>query len=188
MGRMLSEVAGAYVPTDFIHRACLRYVQNREEASDLAQEVLIKITTAGPGFSGVRRPAPWLYRVTVNHCLDHLRRQKSRRKRAERYAAEKRNEWRNEADPGRDWVRPGGAADLERRAGRRLLEALLARADERDRQVIRWRFEHGMNPLEIAVVMGISRSAVEQRLRGIHSRASLLWEMETALSCPGPCS
>jgi RNA polymerase sigma-70 factor (ECF subfamily) len=148
---------------DFVRRTCLRYVQNRDEANDLAQEVLIKVACGTTGFSGESRPATWLYRVACNHCLDHLRREKRLRGWAETYAAEKRAE--------------EGAGDEDREArSRRVLERLRSASGEADRHLIYLRFDLDLSQTGIAEILGISRPAVGQRLRRLCARAAELWD------------
>lgn len=50
-----------------------------ELIDDLAQEVFIKAYRALPGFRFDASVPTWLYRITVNHCRDELRRRKLRR-------------------------------------------------------------------------------------------------------------
>ena len=154
-----------------MRRACLRYVQNRDEANDLAQEVLLKITRRGWGFSGGSRPATWLYRVTTNHCLDHLRRQKRLRGQAERFAAR----WRVEENGRPTWEPAEDKDPLENRLGRQVLDRLRATSGDVDRQLIYLRFDLDFSQSSIAEVLGITRAAVNQRLRKIHGRAAHLW-------------
>lgn len=45
-----------------------------DAAEDVAQEVLVRLATALPGFRGDAELGTWLYRVTLNACRDHLRR------------------------------------------------------------------------------------------------------------------
>jgi RNA polymerase sigma-70 factor (ECF subfamily) len=46
------------------------------EADDVAQEVFLKVYTKARGFRGGSSLATWIYRITVNACLDHLRKKK----------------------------------------------------------------------------------------------------------------
>ncbi|MEM6574817.1 MAG: RNA polymerase sigma factor [Pseudomonadota bacterium] len=48
----------------------------RSEAEDAMQEVMIKAIKALPRFRGDSGFATWLYRITHNTCLDHIRRQR----------------------------------------------------------------------------------------------------------------
>jgi len=51
----------------------LSFTRNREAADDLAQEILLKAYLALPRFHGKSEFGTWLYRISVNHIKDHLR-------------------------------------------------------------------------------------------------------------------
>lgn len=51
----------------------LSFTRNREAADDLAQEVFLKAYLALPRFHGKSGFGTWLYRISVNHIKDHLR-------------------------------------------------------------------------------------------------------------------
>jgi RNA polymerase sigma-70 factor (ECF subfamily) len=51
----------------------LSFTRNREAADDLAQEVFLKAYLALPRFHGRSEFGTWLYRISVNHIKDFLR-------------------------------------------------------------------------------------------------------------------
>lgn len=61
-----------------IFRICSRYCKDREEAEDLTQDAFVKIDKYLPSFRGDSELSTWIYRLTTNCCLDHLRKSKSR--------------------------------------------------------------------------------------------------------------
>ena len=52
-----------------VFRICRSYSDNKEDAEDLFQEVLINIWKSLPGFKGTSSVDTWIYRITVNICL-----------------------------------------------------------------------------------------------------------------------
>src|SRR5690554_6187373 len=57
---------------------CLGFMKgDRDLAHDLAQEVFINTWTALPGYRGDASHKTWIYRITVNTCLMHIRKQKN---------------------------------------------------------------------------------------------------------------
>jgi RNA polymerase sigma-70 factor (ECF subfamily) len=58
-----------------IYRVCYRFVENREDAMDLAQEVFIKAFEHLAGFRKESSLKTWLYRVAMNHCINHVKKQ-----------------------------------------------------------------------------------------------------------------
>src|SRR5258705_10728828 len=53
-----------------------------EDAEDLLQEVFLQAHRKLAGFRGESTLGTWLYRLTMNHCLDHLRGRQARMSRA----------------------------------------------------------------------------------------------------------
>src|SRR4051794_18543566 len=51
-----------------IYRLCYRYVNNHEDASDLAQDAFLKAYRAIGRFRGDSAFSTWLYRIAVNTC------------------------------------------------------------------------------------------------------------------------
>jgi RNA polymerase sigma-70 factor (ECF subfamily) len=59
-------------------RLAISILGEPEEAEDAAQEAFIAAAVSAHGFRGNASPKTWLYSITVNACMDHLRRRKSR--------------------------------------------------------------------------------------------------------------
>lgn len=53
-----------------VYRIARRMVHSHEDASDVTQEVLIRVHRALPRFAGRAQLRTWLFRITVNLCLD----------------------------------------------------------------------------------------------------------------------
>src|SRR5262244_1684314 len=56
-----------------IYRICYRFVDNREDAMDLAQEVFIKAFEHLATFRRESSLKTWLYRIAMNHCINHVK-------------------------------------------------------------------------------------------------------------------
>src|SRR3989475_13321386 len=56
-----------------IYRVCYRFVENREDAMDLAQEVFIKAFEHLASFRRESSLKTWLYRIAMNHCINHVK-------------------------------------------------------------------------------------------------------------------
>ncbi|HEY7411139.1 MAG TPA: sigma-70 family RNA polymerase sigma factor [Vicinamibacteria bacterium] len=53
-----------------IYRLCFRYVNNHEDANDMAQDVFLRAYKALGRFRGDSAFSTWLYRIAVNTCLN----------------------------------------------------------------------------------------------------------------------
>jgi RNA polymerase sigma-70 factor, ECF subfamily len=63
---------------DRIHLLCRRVTGNDADAADATQEALLAVVRGLGSFDGRSSFATWTYRVTVNACLDELRRRRRR--------------------------------------------------------------------------------------------------------------
>lgn len=58
---------------------CLRMLRERDAALDATQDVFLTVFRKADRYKEQAAFSTWLYRVTVNTCYDHLRRQKRKR-------------------------------------------------------------------------------------------------------------
>jgi RNA polymerase sigma factor (sigma-70 family) len=56
---------------NFIYNVSVRMTLNDQDAADITQEVLIKVITKLDSFKGDSSFKTWLYRIMVNHILNH---------------------------------------------------------------------------------------------------------------------
>jgi len=61
-----------------MYAVALRMCNNHEDAQDCLQEAMLRVFKAIPGFKGQSSFSTWVYRITMNTCLDELRRRKNR--------------------------------------------------------------------------------------------------------------
>lgn len=59
-----------------VHRLVRRYVDNPTDAEDVTQEIFCDLYRSIGKFRGESALGTWVYRVAVNHCLKHCRRQR----------------------------------------------------------------------------------------------------------------
>ena len=62
-----------------LYAICYRMVRHEETARDLTQDALIKVLEGIGSFDGRSALSTWIIRVTMNHTLSYLRKQKLRR-------------------------------------------------------------------------------------------------------------
>lgn len=71
-----NELLGAHEKR--MYAVCLRMCGNHEDAQDCLQEAMLRVFRAISGFKGQASFSTWVYRVTMNTCLDELRRRKNK--------------------------------------------------------------------------------------------------------------
>lgn len=69
-----SVIANDYA--SLLFRVAIGYMHSKEEAEDIVQEVLIKAYNSLNTFKGESKLSTWLYRITVNTCINELNRRK----------------------------------------------------------------------------------------------------------------
>ena len=75
-GAAFSELMSAHEGR--MYAVALRMCGNREDAQDCLQDAMIRVFKAISGFKGQSSFSTWVYRITMNTCLDELRRKKNR--------------------------------------------------------------------------------------------------------------
>ena len=65
-----------------VYNTALSYLQNKEDAEELTQDVFTTIYLKAAGFKGESKVATWIYRMTVNKSLDMIRKKKSEKRSA----------------------------------------------------------------------------------------------------------
>jgi RNA polymerase sigma-70 factor (ECF subfamily) len=168
---------------DQIHAVAWRYAGNREDALDIAQNVLIRVFRALPRWKGQCGFSTWVHRIAMNASVDYLRRQsrhEDRRVDPERVKTE--GEGRGSSDPflGVSTETPRHAA--QRNEVVQLVREALPKLSEMQRECFVLRHFHGMSIEEIAETAGCSAGSVKRHLfRASRRLRELLADLEPAL-------
>lgn len=140
-----------------------RVLGDPAEAEDAAQEAMLKLWRMAPDWRpGTAKVSTWLYRVTLNLCIDIRRRRHG--------GTVDLDAVPDPADPA-----PGAAERLQAAARTDALQAALMRLPDRQRQAVVLRHLEELSNPEIADVMDISVEAVESlTARGKRALAAAL--------------
>ncbi|MDD4458122.1 MAG: RNA polymerase sigma factor [Syntrophotalea acetylenica] len=137
-----------------------RMLGDRQEAEDLSQEAFLRLHRALPSFRGECRIKTWLYRVVSRLVIDHLRREKVKR----RIFFFRKDE--DAPDPVADCADPGASPSdlvLGEEARQRLFRAL-SRLSARQRAVFVLRHQEGLPLKDIAEVLHLKEGTVKVHL------------------------
>ena len=132
-----------------IYQVCYRFVNNHEDASDLAQDAFVRAWKGLKNFKGQSALSTWLYRIAVNVCLN--------RKSAKTPITEPIESPEHFED-----VRSEGAQHAmirEQRAA--AVRKAIANLPDKQRATLILRAYHDMSHQEIADVLGSSVGAVK---------------------------
>jgi RNA polymerase sigma-70 factor, ECF subfamily len=143
-------------------RMALRIVPSYEEAQDLYQEAFLKVYRSIGRFRLESKFSTWLYRVVMNVCLDHLRRQKSRGEMQMPETQDGESDYMQSIPESRAALHPGRSLEASEIASR--LQAAMERLSPRERIVFEMKHCQGMKLRDIGDVCGTSEEAAKNSL------------------------
>lgn len=137
-----------------------RMVGNREEAEDLAQEAFLRLHRSIPGFRGESRISTWLYRTTTRLAIDHLRRERIKRK---LFFFRQSNDAPDPVELASD-CRPGPDRELQSKQAMQTLRKSLNKLSARQQVIFTLRHYEGLSLKEIADHLEIETGTVKAHL------------------------
>lgn len=147
-----------------VYNHCLRMIGDEEESYDLTQEVFLKVFRKIGSYEHTYSFYTWLYRITVNACIDFMR----RKKRAVQSvslssgASEEGSEGQREQDIADSSFVPEDTA-LNQELNE-VLNAAIGQLSEKLRAIIILKEIEGFSYEEIADILNCSRGTVKSRL------------------------
>ena len=139
-----------------MYSVAIRMCGNREDAQDCVQDAMLRIYRALDRFKGQSSFSTWVYRITMNTCLDELRRRKVRASTSLDTLLESGWSPTDETDtPERH------AIDSERR---RALEKAIGSLPEDMRSAIVLREMQGLSYEEISDVLSVNVGTIKSRI------------------------
>ena len=137
-----------------------RLVGNREEAEDLAQEAFLRLHRSLPEFRGESRISTWLYRTTTRLAIDHLRRERLKRK---LFFFRKDDDMPDPADLAKDTRNDPGRELLAQEAMQSLRKSL-GKLSSRQQVIFTLRHYEGLSLKEIAEHLDLEIGTVKAHL------------------------
>ena len=161
--RLKSECPGAFKELVDLHRdrvlnICYRFLHNREDAEDVAQDIFVEVYRSLSKFRGGAQLSTWIYRIAVTKSLDFIRR-RNRKKRFGIFYAPLRMENPVEQVPAPQTFNP--SARLEERERSRILQQAVDSLPESQKTAITLSKYEGICYQEIADIMGTTVSSIE---------------------------
>lgn len=152
---------------------CYQFLHDTEDARDVTQEIFIKVYHHLGRFKPDAQFATWLYRITVNSCLNALRSRRRRRWLRPFSSRELRQDTdvANIADPGAN-----PESMLEKSERRAAVEKALDKLPVDQRTAIILHRYQGLSYKEIAAIMNTSIAAVEARIHRARKKLGRLLE------------
>lgn len=139
-----------------IYLTAYRILRDEDLARDAMQESLINVYRAIGTFRGESKLSTWISRITVNVCLEMIRRNKKHQNRVEEDISE-------------NWTLPDSTAldplkRAEQRELSRKVHSAMARIGKKHRQVVAMHDLEGFTIKEIAEGLNVAEGTIKSRL------------------------
>jgi RNA polymerase sigma-70 factor, ECF subfamily len=140
-----------------VYRVAYQFAGNHHDAEDIAQEVFIKVYRSLDRFRQDAQLSSWMYRIVMNACIDHRRRQSPAGAAPFGEEAEQRLLNAPEEAPGPEERAYAGELGA-------VLETEIARLPHGQRIVFIMRHHQGLKLTEIADALGLAEGTVKRQL------------------------
>lgn len=141
---------------DKVFRIAMGYLHNQEEAEDLSQEIFIVVYQSLHQYKGEAAFSTWLYRVSINTTLQHLRKIKKRTLFLRLLGKEEGTDRVSDENPEKD---------LLNKEAQKRIKSVLNRLPINQRTAFILKQYESLSQKEIARIMKISEGAVEALLQ-----------------------
>lgn len=141
-----------------VYNKCYGFVQNTDEAKDLAQDVFLQVFIKLKSFTFKSKFSTWLYSVTYNFCLNYLNRDKEKKISDSSSSLD---------DDYKLSVEVSDYSLFQMKVSR--LEKAMQKIPPEDRMILQMKYQDDASIKELEELLQISESAVKMRL----SRAKL---------------
>lgn len=142
-----------------VFHKCLGMTRDKDLAKDLAHDIFLKAFVNMSKFSFRSSFSTWLYSITYNYCLDHLRK-------GQRMRTQSVDDRFDLVDDNEDLYEK----ELFKLRSERL-DKVLGEIGPEDRGFLLMKYQEELSVKDIMDVMGLSESAVKMRMLRARSRA-----------------
>jgi RNA polymerase sigma-70 factor (ECF subfamily) len=143
---------------DRVYNTALALVRNAEDAQDVSQEVFIGVFQSAGSFRGDARLSTWVYRITVQKSLEHIRNAR-RKKRGGVLMSLLGREHLLPVETNAPFYHPGVKLENKERAA--ILFQAISQLNENQQTAFTLHKVEALSYAEIAEIMKISVSSVE---------------------------
>ena len=152
---------------NYVFTLTLRFIKNREDAEEVAQDIFIKAYRSLPDFRGSSKFSTWLYTIVHTTCITFLRKKKH-----ETYSLENENIFAtaNSRDSGYN------SNQVEQKSRIYMVTKAIALLNPDDAEVITLFYKAEQSLEEISRILGLETNTVKVRLH--RARIRLKEKME----------
>lgn len=161
-----------------VYRVAYQFAGNHHDAEDIAQDVFIKVYRSLGAFRREAQLSSWLYRIVMNACIDHRRRQGPLAAAPCPEEAAQQLQAIPEAAPGPEARAYAGELG-------QVLDSEIRRLPERQRLVFIMRHHQELKLGEIAGALGLAEGTVKRQLHSaVHRLRRALHRAEVTTGMP----
>lgn len=142
---------------------------SRDDVDDIAQEVFIRVYRSLPRFKFNASFFSWIYKITVNLCIDEIRKRKIRKVLSLDFLTEDTLE---KSRKNQDHVMPSDSLLTDER--RQVVQSALQRLKPEHKEILVLREYNNLGYSEIAETLDISLEAVKSRIFRARSELKIL--------------
>lgn len=149
-----------------VYNTSFSYFQNAEEAEEITQDVFLEVFRSAGSFKEASSVSTWIYRITVNKCLDGLRHRNRKKRAGFLMSLFKKDSGELKVDPAH-FISPDRV--LENKEKSELLLKSVSELPESQQTAFILSHIEDLPQKEISVIMNVSEKAVEsliQRAKG----------------------
>jgi RNA polymerase sigma-70 factor (ECF subfamily) len=139
-----------------VYNVALNYLQNKEDAEEITQDVFVQVHHSLAQFKKNSELKTWIYRITINKCLDFIKR-KSSKKRLFIFGKKTDNEF--ELHNISNFEHPGIL--LENKEKAEMLYGVVNELSENQKAAFVLSKMDGLSNPEISAILEVSISSVE---------------------------
>jgi RNA polymerase sigma-70 factor (ECF subfamily) len=160
-GSAVTDLASLYGPR--IEQLAFRYLKNKEDAEEVAQDVLLKVYRKIEAFRGDAALSSWIYRITFNTAMSRLRSGRLNRS-AEVHTAESTVDGvpQLQAEPA-DWTSLADDQVMRAQMRKKLIDAL-SRLPKVYRVPVLLRDINGLSTEEASAILKVKPQTLKSRL------------------------
>lgn len=147
---------------DRVYNTCLSHLQNIPEAEEATQDVFLEVHKAAATFKATAKVSTWIYRITVNKCIDRIR-YRSRQKRFAFVSSIFNNDTGELVHDPAEFNHPGIVYEQKENA-KKLFAAIDQLVDNQKTAFILKQVE-GLPQKDIADIMNMTEKAVESLIQ-----------------------
>ena len=164
---LFSELVRRY--QDRLYTQCLRQMGSAEVASELAQDIFIKIFQNIQSFRNDSAVSTWIFRIAVNHCINQKQRQYRRK-----HHAHEPLEGNNPENP-REFAGSSNVLnDIQSQEWRHHIDAAMAKLDAEQREILILRELQDLSYDEISEILELPLGTVKSRMHRARTTLSKL--------------